>query len=271
MAQNIVDKLVGLSQSGSSQPLSGSGAGQINLGKVMTNVSNQLGNQAISAVGNAFGSGYSGSSRMKVNSLKYSGSTMQQSTSAMSKQDDLKCMMTGSCAGPTALSGSGALFSSTSRRGNNDMSNTGIVPFSVIPQKSVVSAGDGELFNGIKTQNIQDPSQCTDCSAVGEDEFMAKCVVDSNLSSALLKFSGCMTGANRRIDQDAGSRQINSVSQRDNTQYNLTNPANVDSSEGPASGSSAAYGSSALFASRDPAGDLQSADGQYNVGKIGSL
>ena len=188
----------------------------------------------------------------------------------MCDSNDLACMMTGSSAGPTPLAGSSALFASSSRRGNNDLKNTGIVPFSVLPSNSVVSAGDGDMFNGVQKQNVQD-LECTDCSAVGEDEFMAKCVADSNLSTALLRFSSCQSGANRRINQDAGSRQIQSSSQRDGTQYNLTNPTNVDSSDDLKTSGATAFPSSALYGSRDPAGELMSAQTRYNVGMVGDL
>ena len=268
MAQNIVNQLVDLSKSRAPGSLAGSTAsaqgGQINLGRLGNNLAMKGINTALAQL-----SGAKAQSSIHVNQPKIYGSTMQQSTSVMCDKGDLACMMTGSSAAPTPLAGSRALFASSSRRGNTDMKNTGIVPFSVQPTNTIVSGGDGDMFNGVKTQNIQG-IECTDCSAVGENEFMSKCVVDSNLSSALMRFSACQTGANRRIDQNAGSRQIDSTSQRDGTQHNLTNPGNIDSSEGPA-GSAAAFGSSALFASRDPAGGLSSAERQQNVGAVGGL
>ena len=78
----------------------------------------------------------------------------------MCDSNDLACMMTGSSAGPTPLAGSSALFASSSRRGNADLKNTGIIPFSV-QRNTVVNAGDGEVFNGVRTTSVQD-IECTD-------------------------------------------------------------------------------------------------------------
>ena len=177
---------------------------------------------------------------------------------------DLACQLTGSGAAPAPLAGSRSLFVSTSRRGNTDMRNTGIVPFSVT-RSTVVNAGDGNAYNSMQAPKDISAIDCTDCSAVGEDEFMQKCVIDSNLSSALMRFSDCQTSANRRINQDAGSRQIDSQSQRDGTQHNLTSTKTPDSS---LAGSGAMYRSRALFSSRDPAGGLGSAEQQNNANPL---
>lgn len=177
---------------------------------------------------------------------------------------DLACQLTGSGAAPAPLAGSRSLFVSTSRRGNTDMRNTGIVPFSVT-RSTVVSQGDGDAYNSTKVPKDISAIDCTDCSAVGEAEFMQKCVIDSNLSSALMRFSDCQTSANRRINQDAGSRQIDSQSQRDGSQHNLTSTKTTDSS---LAGSGAMYRSRALFSSRDPSGGLGSADQQSGANPL---
>ena len=105
--------------------------------------------------------------------------------------------------------------------------------------------GDENAYN---TQVDLSSVECIDCSAVDRDTFMKECVVDKNVGVALMRFSQCNTKANRHIDQNSGSAQIDSQSERDGVSHNLTNTANIDSSEGVMSGARAAH--------EDPSGHL---------------
>lgn len=151
------------------------------------------------------------------------------------------CKLTGSCAAYPISS----MHGSSGRRGNSDMKATGLTPFTVQPQSTVVSQGDD---NSYESQVDLSSVQCIDCSAVDQDTFMKECIVDKNVGVALMRFSQCNKKANRHIDQNSGSAQIERRSERDGVSHNLTNTANIDSSEGVMSGARAAH--------EDPSGHL---------------
>lgn len=196
--------------------------------------------------------------------------TMSGSSARKCEDGDLRCQMTGSrAAAPAPLAGSQSLFVSTARRGNKDMEGTGLQGFSVVPKKTVLRAGDGNAYNSSRAPNVRE-GDCPDCSAVSQSEFMEKCVGNTNQRAALWKFSQCSLAANAQINQDAGARRIDSTSQRDGTQYNLTSTSTTDSSEG----AGLAQSGSSMFRSRqarDPAGQLASAEPSQNTNKVGAL
>ena len=73
------------------------------------------------------------------------------------------------------------------------------------------------------------------------------------------KFAQCAVKSGRHLNQDSGSRQIESQSQRDSSSYNLTNVSNTDSTQGTNSAprAGAMYGNGSMFGARkDVSGGL---------------
>jgi hypothetical protein len=215
---------------------------------------------------------------------QFFGSGMGINPSTMSQ--DLKCQLDGSCDSsaydPKLYTGSdygsASMYGSSARRGNTDMKDTGIVPFTVQPSREVVTAGDGNDYEGqYKSQVDLSGVECVDCSAVDKDTFLEKCVLDKNVGYALMRFAQCNNKANRHVNQNSGSRQIEKEGERDGAAHNLTNPNNTDSSEGTnsAPGAGAMYGYGGLYGfgmaqsgSDNTLGGVEPANQQQNVGLV---
>jgi hypothetical protein len=147
------------------------------------------------------------------------------------------------------------MHASSARRGNSDLRDTGIVPFTVQPNYEVMAAGDPAAMDVYQQQVDLSKVQCVDCSRVSHEEFMSKCVMDMNVGLALLNFSQCNLKANRHVNQDAGARQIDRTDERVRATVNLTNQNMTDSSRGGPDDITGATGT--IYASRmDPAGML---------------
>jgi len=186
------------------------------------------------------------------------------------ESDDLLCLATSSAPPYTGRVDRDDMHASGARRGFVDKKQTGIQGFSVQPRFTVVNDGSVVARDQYDSQLDLRDVECTDCSTVDQATFMEKCVTDKNVGVALLRFSQCNLKANRHVNLDAGSRQIESVGERDGASHNLTNADNVDSSRGtnsaPGAGAMYAYGSS----TSDPTlGDVLPATrtkGGYSIG-----
>jgi hypothetical protein len=116
----------------------------------------------------------------------------------------------------------GQLLKNLSRSGaraNENMS--GSVPFSVLKTEDIAVDPD------FAVESLNADEACVDCSTVDQATFMQKCVRDSNIGAATLRIAPCSLKANREVQQDNGSRQIDIVASRLNVAYNLTDAANA--------------------------------------------
>lgn len=132
------------------------------------------------------------------------------------------CSLTGSCSlKPASMYRSRDAQSAGSSA--NLATGTGVQPFNVLPYTSSVSY-DAE------GQVVPDLS-CVNCSDVDQDTFNRQCIADANLGAARMRYAAC-AGQRGHFDINNGNRRIDNIDSRTGVQRNLTNVANVDSSEG---------------------------------------